>query len=179
MPPPPPPPGSPPPELMQPRCINPPPVQMIDFSDAPPMLPFRASGSGSTPSNTPSSNSSGMPSAAFAPATPPPNGGNNTSNNSNHNLNVPPPPPSGPYRAAPIPSSGSTHMRSHHHSHQHHYHHSHSQHHQHHSQSGHLPPSQSIKKSRREGYRDSPHAIETIGSSGSSMRHTTYDGGLH
>lgn len=124
MPPPPPPPGSPPPMLPQPRCINPPPVQMIDFRDAPPMLPFRAGGT-STPSSTSSAGGPSMSSSAYSsPAGPGsssgaggasaasqspssgPNGATNNpsgsagGNNSSHSMNnltgqIPPPPPSG------------------------------------------------------------------------------------
>ncbi|KAL9692761.1 hypothetical protein quinque_016516, partial [Culex quinquefasciatus] len=71
MPPPPPPPGTPPPMLPQPRCINPPPVQMITtFRDAPPMRRQRTSMLTLQPDPDPGG---GAPAAATIPAGP--NGG--------------------------------------------------------------------------------------------------------
>lgn len=198
MPPPPPPPGSPPPELSQPRCINPPPVQMIDLRDVPPMLPFRSSSGSSTPSGTPSSGGASMPPSAYSPASTPSNGGNNTTINPNHNMNShggpPPPPPSGAsgvspsmYRPVPMPPNiPPPHMRSHHHQHSHHFHPLPS--HLHQPPPPPLPsgmaPGGHMKKPRRDGYRSgphpppmdqSPHPIETIGTSGPSSRHPMYE----
>lgn len=194
--PPPPPPGSPPPELLQPRCVNPPPVQMIDFTDAPPMLPFRSNSSSSTPSNTPTSSGSSMPPSAYPPATPPSNGANSSAANSNQNVNSHGPPQStsssgggvplntnsGVFRASPLPANIPPHMRPHHHGH-----------HFHHPPPIPLPPPITptapgmstgaiMKKHRREGYRgggplqpisnENPHTVVEQG--GPNMRHSPY-----